>query len=91
MQIAIADAGRDALRIPRADGHFGSARQGAPEAAAAKIAQEEPLELVAEDAVDDEVGRRIGRHEQVADARHLVHQDVGHFKDVHHLEEKSRQ
>lgn len=54
-------------------------------ALAAKIVQEQPFELVAEDAVDDEVDRRVDRHQQVADARHLVHQNVGLLEDVHHL------
>ena len=62
-----------------------------PEAAAAEIAKKEPFEFVAKDAVDDEIDGGIDGHEQVGNARHLVHleddgrvDNVDRFEDVDH-------
>lgn len=50
----------------------------------AKVAQEEALELVAKDAVNDEVHRGVDWHEQIAHACHLVDEDVEHLENVYH-------
>ena len=65
-----------------ADVGWAASRHGTADPDAAEVAQEEALELVAEDAVDDEIHRRVEADQQIADAGHLVHQDVGRLEDV---------
>ena len=57
----------------------GERGEAAPLAAAEELA-EEPLELLAEDAVDDEVDGGVERDEEVGDGRQLRHLDVQHLK-----------
>ena len=87
---AHSEIGRDERVVVRIDRRSATGRR--PQVSgAAKVAQEQPLELVSEDAVNDEVDGRVDRHQQVTDARHLVHQNVGRFEDVHHLPGTSTQ
>ena len=67
-----------------ADVGWAAPRHGAAGPGTTEVTQEESLELVTENAVDDEVDGRVEADEQVADARHLVHENVGRFEDVDH-------
>lgn len=52
--------------------------------AVTEVAEKKSLKLVAKDAINNKIDGGIHWNQQVADASHFIHQNVGNLKNVHH-------